>query len=110
MERRAPFRCQGRDVLKAAGSHADLAGVRKLAPIALAALIVGCGAAAHPSATPAPTTPPPAPLRTDGYAPKSDKFAGYDKAERDAARRLRDAIAQARRSPSVEAALRVAML
>jgi hypothetical protein len=97
-------------VLKAAGAHADLAGVRKLAPIALAWLIAGCGATAHPSATPAPTTPPPAPLAADGYAPKSDSFAGYDKAERDAAQRLKEAIAQARRSPTVEASLRVARL
>jgi D-glucuronyl C5-epimerase C-terminus len=97
-------------VLKAAGAHADLAGVRTLAPIALAALIAGCGAAARPAATPAPTTPPPAPLSVDGHAPKSDTFAGYEKAERDAAQRLREAIAQARRSPSVEAALRVARL
>jgi D-glucuronyl C5-epimerase C-terminus len=106
-------------VLKAAGPHADLAGVRsvrsrarvrQLAPIALASLIAGCGAAARPAATPAPTTPPPAPLSLDGHAPKSDTFAGYEKAERDAAQRLRQAIAQARRSTSVEAALRVSRL
>jgi hypothetical protein len=97
-------------VLKAAGAHADFAGVRRLAPIVLASLIVGCGAAARPAATPAPTTPPPAAPLIDGHAPKSDTFAGYDKAERDAARRLRDAIDQARRSPTVEAALRVARL
>jgi hypothetical protein len=97
-------------VLKAAAADADFAGVRRLAPIALAALVAGCGAAVHPSATPAPTTPPPAAPPIDAHAPKRDTFSGYEKAERDAARRLQQAIAQARRSTSVEAALRVARL
>jgi hypothetical protein len=97
-------------VLKAAGAHADFAGVRNLAPIALASLIAGCGGAARPAATLAPTTPPAAPLQSDLHAPKAETFEGYRQQELDAARRLRDAIAQARRSPSVEAALRVARL
>ncbi len=110
MERREPFRCQGANVLKAAGSGADLAGVRQLAAIALASLIAGCGAAAHPAATPAPTTPPaPAPL-VDPYAPKADTFEGYEQQRIEAARRLRQAIVEARRSTSVEASLRVARL
>ncbi len=110
MENSEPLRCQGEKVLKAAGSHADLAGVSRLAPIALASLIAGCGAAARPAATPAPTTPPPPAPLIDAHAPKANTFEGYRQQQLDAARRLREAIAQARRSPSVEASLRVARL
>ena len=97
-------------MLKAAGAQADLAGVRRLAPIALASLIAGCGAAPRPAATPAPTTPPPPAPLVDRHAPKAGTFAQYEQQQIDAARRLKEAIAQARRSTSVEAALRVARL
>jgi D-glucuronyl C5-epimerase C-terminus len=96
-------------VLKAAGPHADSAGVRRLALVALA-LLAGCGGSAAPSAKPTPAPLVPVPAVPDDRAPKDGAFDTALREQQQAAARLRAAIAEARRSPTVFGALRVARL
>ena len=84
--------------------------LRRLTPL-LGLLLAGCGASAHapvpPRATPEPALPE-GPL--DSLPPKNGTYPALYALQQAAERRRRAAIAQARRSPTVPAALSVARL
>ncbi|WP_156027928.1 D-glucuronyl C5-epimerase family protein [Candidatus Solirubrobacter pratensis] len=80
--------------------------MRRLALVALA-LLAGC---APPAARPAPTPLAPVPAVPDDRGARDVAYANARRAQAEAAARLRAAIAQARRSPTVFGALRAARL